>query len=831
MKSLRFLYPLVILASTLTSAQTNPVPFINQPLVPNAVAPGGSEFHLTVNGTGFVSGSVVNWNGNALATTFVSSSQLTATVPAWRIAKARTASLTVFNPSPGGGTSNVVFFEVTPALGMALNRSDYGSLAFPWSIVTADFNRDGNLDLAVTNGNNGTVGVFLGNGDGTFQPQVEYSAGAGPQWIAVGDFDGDGKLDLAVTNYSSNVVSVLLGNGDGTFQSPVGYATGGGPFAVAVGDFDGDGKLDLVVTNSSDSTVSVLLGNGDGTFRAHVDYGTGRDPQAVAVGDVNGDGKLDLAVANNSDSTVSLLLGGGDGTFKAHVDYNTAGAPYGVAIADLNGDGELDLAVATFVGNGVSVLLNHGDGTFQPQVTYATGGASISVAVGDVNGDGILDLAVTSAGNNTVSILLGNGDGTFQSNVDYGTATYPISVALGDFNQDGALDFAVATNIGETVSTLLEAGTIAFAPARLNFGVQLVGSRSTAQKVKVTNIGTKNVAISGITVTGTDAGDFGEHNDCPSSLPPKAHCAIRVTFKPTRLGPRIAAVTITDNAGGSPQSVSLRGIGATSGPNATLSTHSLIFATQLIGTTNTAQLVTLNNYGKMTLDITSIVASGDYSENNNCGSSLPPEGGCTISVTFKPTQRGPRTGRVTITDNAPNSPQKVSLTGVGTVVKLDPSSLSFGDVVVGQQSPPQNTTLTNFGKTKLHITSVEITGTDTGDFFVQQNTCPNPGYLGAGKSCTIRVVFKPTQDGFRSADVSVSDDGGGSPQFVSLSGNGLIQNHCSGPCGRGCGRGCGCIFNRCVQADSAILDLFWERQKASELQCAVRPVTRFGCQQ
>ena len=176
--------------------------------------------------------------------------------------------------------------------------------------------------------------------------------------------------------------------------------------------------------------------------------------------------------------------------------------------------------------------------------------------------------------------------------------------------------------------------------------------------------------------------------------------------------------------------------------------------------------MTLSNYGTMTLDITSVVARGDFSETNNCGSSLPPGGNCTIDVTFTPRRRGPRTGTVSITDNAPGSPQTVSLKGVGTVVELNPASLNFGTVKVGQKSSPQNTTLTNVGNTNLHITNIAITGGDPQDFS-QKNNCPK--YLGGGKSCTITVTFTPTKAGPRFADVSVSDDGGGSPQQVRLS--------------------------------------------------------------
>jgi hypothetical protein len=153
-----------------------------------------------------------------------------------------------------------------------------------------------------------------------------------------------------------------------------------------------------------------------------------------------------------------------------------------------------------------------------------------------------------------------------------------------------------------------------------------------------------------------------------------------MTFTPSQLGPRTASITVTDSGAGSPQSVPLSGFGVTSGPNATLSATSLTFGTQLVGTSSPAQSVTLSNYGAAALNITGIVASGDFQATTTCGSSLAVLATCTISVTFKPTQKGIRTGTLSITDNAPGSPQTVLLSGTGTVVELNPASLSFGVV-------------------------------------------------------------------------------------------------------------------------------------------------------
>src|SRR5438876_10812139 len=214
----------------------NPVPLINQPLVPDATRPGGAGFSLTVNGTGFVSGSVVKWNGSTRATTVVGRSQLKATIFATDIAKAGTAWVKVVNPSPGGGTSNLVFFEITrPTSSVALSASSVHAGSNPTSAAVGDFNGDGKLDLAVANAGIKNVSVLIGNGDGTFKAPVNFGA-PGTQSVAAGDFYGAGNLGLAVANLSSGNVSIRLGNGDGTFRAPVNYATGDSPNTIAVGD-------------------------------------------------------------------------------------------------------------------------------------------------------------------------------------------------------------------------------------------------------------------------------------------------------------------------------------------------------------------------------------------------------------------------------------------------------------------------------------------------------------------------------------------------------------------------------------------------------------------
>jgi hypothetical protein len=161
----------------------NPVPSTNEPLIPDAVAPGGTGVTLTVSGTGFVPASVVNWNGSARATTYISRSRLTAAIPASDLTTASTASVTVSTPSPGGGISSPLFFPISaPAASVSFNRSDFSSAGGNIQVVTADFDGDGKLDLASAEVS-GTVRIFLGNGDGTFRVGIRMPRATPMAWL------------------------------------------------------------------------------------------------------------------------------------------------------------------------------------------------------------------------------------------------------------------------------------------------------------------------------------------------------------------------------------------------------------------------------------------------------------------------------------------------------------------------------------------------------------------------------------------------------------------------------------------------------------------------
>jgi hypothetical protein len=332
----------------------------------------------------------------------------------------------------------------------------------PVALVTGDFRGDGRTDLAVVNSAGNDVSVLLGNGDGTFAPQVTYAVGSTPVALVAGDFRGRGRTDLAVANSADNDVSILLGNGDGSFQNQATYAVGSQPVALVAGDFNGDGRTDLATVNHSSNDVSVLLGNGDGSFQSEVIYGVGSLPVALVAAAFNSAGRTDLATVNYGSCDLSVLLGNGNGTFQNQVTEAVGSTPFGIAAGDFAGDGRTDLAIANEGSNTISVLLGNGDGTFQNQVTYRVGSQPGALVGADFNGDGRIDLAVANFGSNTISVLLGNGDGTFQNQVTYAAGSSPSAIVAGDFNGDGRTDLAIANFDSSDVSVLLGNGDGSF---------------------------------------------------------------------------------------------------------------------------------------------------------------------------------------------------------------------------------------------------------------------------------------------------------------------------------------------------------------------------------
>jgi hypothetical protein len=248
----------------------------------------------------------------------------------------------------------------------------------------------------------------------------------------------------------------------------------------------------------------------------------------------------------------------------------------------------------------------------------------------------------------------------------------------------------------------------------LTFASQTVGVASGADAVTLTNSGTGPLTVTGISITGANAADFTQTNTCATSIATGAQCSISVTFKPTAAGSRSAAISIADNATGSPQSITLTGAGV-GAPLVSLSASALTFASQSVGVASGSQAVTMTNSGTGPLTVTGISIAGvnaaDFTETNTCGTSVAAGAQCSISVTFKPTAAGARSAAISIADNAAGSPQSITLTGTGAAVAVTPvftSSVTAPATLAAGATAPLSVTVKETGSGALTNGNVEL---------------------------------------------------------------------------------------------------------------------------
>jgi hypothetical protein len=366
------------------------------------------------------------------------------------------------------------------------------------------------------------------------------------------------------------------------------------------------------------------------------------------------------------------------------------------------------------------------------------------------------------------------------SNVDAGVAlAIDTSQSIYVVGQTNSSDFPVANayqrNYGggtclgapcfDAFLAKIQPPSISPSPTALAFPPQLVGVPSAPQTVTITNSNTQPVQILSL-VASTN---FSETDACSGNIPGGSTCIVNASFIPTVTGPISGNLTINFGGSGGTTVVALTGSGIQ--PTApVISPSSLQFNPQAIGNPSTAQVITVTAQGTGPLNIASIATSSDFPQTNNCVGSVSPGSTCSISVVFTPQAPGARNGQITINDNATNTPQIVSLTGMGTgpFALLSATSLQFSPQAFDTISAGQPVTVTNTGNSVLNISSI-IASPDFGE----TDNCG--ATIAPTASCSISVTFSPTGLGGRSGSIQVTDNAFGSPQGTQLTGKGVFS--------------------------------------------------------
>lgn len=337
-------------------------------------------------------------------------------------------------------------------------RADLPVGAEPKAVVIDDMDGDGRNDIAVARATpNGSVTFLMGRSDGNFgRINATDMAGDTPFSLAVADFDKDGNLDVAVGNYFGAEVAAIFSR---DFQTRVAMpAEGAHPFSLVAADIDGNGQIDLVSSVDVGDALNVMLNQGNRTFAPATNVAINGTPGGLVVGDLDGDGpsRLDVAVAIPNSNLVRLLHGGGTGALTAvgATDLSMGLNPVGLAAAHIDDDTTLDLVSTNAGDDTVSVLLRSGS-SFAAATGYPVGKQPSALAIGDIDGDGFLDIVTSNRGSQTITVLRGLSSGRFSVAGDLAVGTQPEGIAVGDVNGDGIADVAVVNLGDDTVSLFL----------------------------------------------------------------------------------------------------------------------------------------------------------------------------------------------------------------------------------------------------------------------------------------------------------------------------------------------------------------------------------------
>ncbi len=442
---------------------------IDRPVNPASVT--NRTFHAFGKNSGPVSGTISFSNANQTITLDPTSPLAAGEVVTVVLSK----NILDTNGTPLG-TAGYSFVYMTDALPTAANlrllqvlndRSPNNAPTRLYGGQACDLNDDGYVDLTMINEVSADIRVFMNRADnsGTFHPFLPPIANeieASPNDAA--DFNADGRTDIVTSNTQNGSISVFIGNGNGTFQPRQFRDAGDQSHGVVTLDADGDGDLDIVNANSSSDNLALFLNDGNGVFSNATFFdGGGSGEYSLGTADMNNDGILDLVCGSRNSQTISIMRGNGDGTFTLLSSRSAGGLAWQMALGDLNGDGNIDVTSANSQSNNSAILLGNGDGTLQAATTYSTGTSCIASDLGDIDGDGDLDWMVSNFSSSDCRLFLNNGAGVFTF---FRTFTLPQSgscTIFADLDSDGDVDLCLVDELAD-VAHLYEN----FCPADFN---------------------------------------------------------------------------------------------------------------------------------------------------------------------------------------------------------------------------------------------------------------------------------------------------------------------------------------------------------------------------
>ncbi|MGB7190568.1 MAG: choice-of-anchor D domain-containing protein, partial [Acidobacteriaceae bacterium] len=562
---------------------------------------------------------------------------------------------------------------------------------------------------------------------------------------------------------------------------------GSGPLSVAL---SGSGVSSAGSASASPTSITwgqVAVGQAGGPKTATL-ANTGGSPISISSIAFTGANSGDFAIyqqtcgstlAASASCTVTILFKPtASGTRTANLAFidSASNSPQQVSLSGLGAGGSSGTVAASPTSlNFGSVSLGSSSASQIITVTNSTS-SSVTMSASVISGANSGDFAIssTSCGSTlaasascTASVLFeptAAGARAAAWTLTIGSSPTPLSVAL--------------SGSGVNSSGI----TLTASPSSMVWGSVPFGQTSGAKTATLTNGGSAAVSINSITVTGVNPGDFSvSSNTCGSSLAASSSCVATIFFAPKATGERTATLSFNDAAGNSPQTIPLSGTGGASTSGAVTTEPSrLTFPQTLIGTTSSTLTASLMNGGASAINLSGSAMQGAQASeftqvSTTCGASLASNTSCTVEIAFAPAGAGTRTATLSFTDSASNSPQGVSLSGVGTSsaagsATASPSSLSFGNFAVGSSSGSRLVTLTNSGSSTIGISGATITGTNATDFSITSQSCGSN--LAASQSCSFHLIFAPTGTGSRTATLSITDGAANSPQTVALSGGG-----------------------------------------------------------